>query len=170
MQSHTLFDHLFCAFSPCFILINLTEGIMEPWHRMIWRRSLKCLLPVESDSDMMEWEQKSKLKTHLGLKARYKTEIGTTSWQNLTLLTMVLQTTLPCSTTLSTPKIYRENYTGYPTMPQLEFSVSFRSLPVWLIWSCRLITIHRFRWLRFPRLERSFRWLLHLIRNCQLPR
>ena len=81
MQSHTLFDHLFCAFSPCFILINLTGGIMEPWHRMIWRRSLKCLLPVESDSDMMEWEQKSKLKTHLGLRAKYKTEIETTIWQ-----------------------------------------------------------------------------------------
>ena len=69
-------------------------------------------------------------------------------------------------------ELERNERTGYPTMPQLAFSVCFRSLLVWLIWSCRLKTIHRFRWLmkKFPRLERSFRWLLHLIRNCQLPR
>ena len=73
---------------------------------------------------------------------------------------------------LSRLELERNDRTGYPTMPQLMFSVCFRSLLVWLIWSCRLKTIHRFRWLRkkFPRLERSFRWLLHLIRNSQLPR
>ena len=73
---------------------------------------------------------------------------------------------------LSRLELERNERTGYPTMPQLMFSVCFRSLLVWLIWSCRLKTIHGFRWLRkkFPRLERSFRWLLHLIRNSQLPR
>ena len=73
---------------------------------------------------------------------------------------------------LSGLELERNERTGYPTIPQLAFSVCFRSLLVWLIWSCRLKTIHRFRRLmkKFPRLERSFRWLLHLIRNCQLPR
>ena len=47
---------------------------------------------------------------------------------------------------LSGLELERNERTGYPTMRQLVFSVCFRTgLSVWLIWSCRLKTIHRFR-------------------------
>ena len=42
-------------------------------------------------------------------------------------------------------ELERNERTGYPTMRQLVLSVCFRSLQVWLIWSCRLKTSHRFR-------------------------
>ena len=44
---------------------------------------------------------------------------------------------------LSRLELERNERTGYPTMPQLMFSVCFRSLLVWLIWSCRLKTSKR---------------------------
>ena len=55
------------------------------------------------------------LRVSLGVDGRAKEGgggWGNKNLTNLTLLTMVLQTALPCSTTLSTHKIYRKNYTG----------------------------------------------------------